>query len=158
MDVAALIIALASLVTSLIISGSAVRYARRADRRSGDAEARAVAAEDRERRSFEHQQARFRIAALERVYEDIHGLSHAEMAMLSGDVRAMDQAQRIRARLPAALSGVDAAHLPFSVRIAEGSGGVAEYGKALSELTQAIAAEHRRAGGGDSDQGDWTPQ
>jgi len=129
-----------ALVASTCISGWALVLAHRADRRAKEAETRALEAEERERVTF-------RIAALQRVYDDLHDLTHALAGMLTGDASAMAQRDRIMKRLPAVLRGVDTTGLGACLKVVERGGDMdAPYGEALAEVAEAIALEHRKAG------------
>jgi hypothetical protein len=85
--------------------------------------------------------ASIRVASLERIALFVHELAHANWDALNGDVSAVGRIDRHRARLRAALDGVDT-KLPSCEVVAAGTETFSPaFANAVAELEGAIARE-----------------
>lgn len=136
-DVAALVVSIASIVVSTLIAAASLRYARRADGRAKAAQAASERAEKREIASI-------RVMRLERMSEAVHEMSHAVAEAMNGEVSALGRVERNRARLWAGLNAWDGS-LPNCLLVAKSPGASSSFPAALGELEEAIAREQAQA-------------
>ena len=137
--------ALAISILSVLLTGGALLYAHRADQRAVDADKRAVDAEERADRGEERERASARLAALKRIRETVHDLSHSTAGALGGSIEAFAAAERQRARLtellrlaPVPLAQCEAVAVPSD------QAALPNYTRALAEVEREIALEQQR--------------